>query len=256
MRYLVVDLGDVVADLNDETSLGPRVELYLEGVAAERAEDADEGSTITFIYPDEMTNEEPRLTVGRRVFALRPEVLEHYVAGTVEEARPLRMPTRPASEIPFQSSFPTRVQPRNVRPPGDTVIAGIPGAEAVPVNAVATKETSHYLAPAQELRMEADWVPGWLFEFETYWEPLGWALDQWVDTLSLGPFEDTLQSLADTTTDASARSGSVTSATDRSGLQRGSSATAEEAANCRWRPPRRREGCNSASPTARRRARR
>ncbi len=231
MRYLVVDLVDVVGDLDDETSPGPLVELYVEGVAAERHEEAAEGSTITFVYPDEATEVEPTLRVGRRAFALRPEVLEHYVAPNVEAARPLRMPARPASDIPFQSSFPTRVQPRHVRPPGDPVIAGNPGAGAIPVNAVATKETSQYLAPAEELRMEADWVPGWLLEFETYWEPLGWALDQWVDTLSLGPFEDTLQSVADTSTDASARSGSVTSATDRSGLQRGSSDTADEEAN-------------------------
>lgn len=231
MRYLVVDLVDVVGDLDDDTSPGPLVELYVEGVAAERAEEHDHGSTITFVYPDEALAVEPTLRVGGWDFSLQPDILEQHVAADVEAARPVRMPARPASEIPFQSAFPTRVQPKHVKLPDDPVVAGLPSGGAIPVNAVSTKETSHYLAPRQtELRSEADWVPGWLLEFETYWEPLGWALDEWIDTLSIGPFEDTLQSIAEAATDASAQTGSVISAADRSGLQRESSGAVDESA--------------------------
>ncbi|MEZ0446906.1 hypothetical protein [Cellulomonas sp. ICMP 17802] len=94
------------------------------------------------------------------------------------------------SHAPERDSFAFRVDPRvesNRERAG-----GEPPVGRFPTNGVSTSYTLHQLTPLAELGPGV--ARGRLTRFRTYWEPLGWALDDWVSTRHLAPAEDSLVS--------------------------------------------------------------
>ena len=132
-----------------------------------------------------------KIAAGERDFELPPELLTRHLAASPEAAIPIVISDVHA---PHQSPFTPRVDPDlHAKPlPHDAVIAGGPDGTPLPVNAVGQKQTDSFLATNRPLGAE-DLTYGHLRQFETNWEPLGWALDEWIDTFSLGPFEDTVE---------------------------------------------------------------
>jgi hypothetical protein len=228
MRYLLVHFvgPDAVSDVVEATS-GSVVELFVGDQSVPPDVKTPDGQ-FTFTLPEEETTSNILLRVGERDYRLEPGVLERLSAPDVGNAIPLMVVTQPASDRPSQSFFQTRIQPKDLKPIEVPLVAGNPGDDLIPTNSVATKETRNYLEPSVELRAVADWVPGLLYELDTFWEPLGWALDEWIDTISLAPYEDTMHSSADLSTDASARSGSSTVAVDQGTTRTEDEATVEE----------------------------
>ena len=140
---------------------------------------------------DEQADADLEIGSGEERYLLPADLVNQFAAPSPAAARPLALP---GSRIPQPSTFSPRVSPRRVKPLADGVlIAGTPGATEVPVNFVGERLTATYLTTDLPLGGE-DYASGHLRQFDTYWEPLGWALDEWIDTISLAPFEDTIES--------------------------------------------------------------
>ena len=188
VRYLVVELDD-----SPEYEDVPIPELLIDGEVIE-PESIDD--RIVRYTVAEGTVGTPQLRFAGDVMGA--SFLEPYLALNYDAAVPLRAKPMAGqkTETPQPSTFRTRVsysEAEDVTRPG---LATSP-PESPPINGVATMTISTFLDSDCELRSNTDWDRGWLHEFETYCEPLGWALDEWVDTTSLAPFEDEVRSFAD-----------------------------------------------------------
>ncbi len=187
MRYLVIktraDSPGIVVLLGDRE---PTVKQPERGVLVVEVEEADDSATL-------------KIDSDAGAFTFPPERLEWHLAASPEGAIPIVISD---AHVPRPSAFAPRVDPEvHAKPLGrDAVIAGWPGdGTPLPVNVVGSKQTDSFLATDARLGTSGDYVYGNLRQFETTWEPLGWALDQWISTLSLGPFEDTVESGFDVT---------------------------------------------------------
>jgi len=135
---------------------------------------------------------------GEGSHLLSADLVNRYAAPTPEGATPLLITD---VHIPKPSTVTPRVNERLAKPlTDDCVIAGGPDGTPLPINFVGQKLTASYLSTNGPLAGD-DFLCGHLREFETFWEPLGWALDEWIETLSLAPFEDTVQSGIDLSSD-------------------------------------------------------
>jgi hypothetical protein len=123
---------------------------------------------------------------------LGAELIERFAALTVAEAVPLELASS-GFYSPQQSTFVPRIGWRDVKPLDDPVIAGTPDGAGMPMNYVGERRTATYLFTDKPLGGD-EYYFGHIRQFDTHWEPLGWALDQWIETISLAPFEDTVQS--------------------------------------------------------------
>lgn len=188
--YLVVEL-DAAPDVED----APMPELRIDGEVVHPESVVDR--TITYLFADGAVGT-PQLRLADELVG--PNLLRPLITRSLLDAVPLRVEypfAGPNTGLPPQAStFPTRVsysEEKDVPRPG---LATSPPAPP-PINGVATMSVSTFLDSDHELRTTTDWEQGWLLEYETYCEPLGWALDEWIDTTSLAPFEDAIRSSAD-----------------------------------------------------------
>jgi hypothetical protein len=138
---------------------------------------------------------------------------------------------QPVTRAPHASSFRTRQRPDAVADQADSPPSAVPGwTPPLPANTVGTRYTSTFLAPDEPLIPTAT-ATGELLEYETHWEPLGWAFDEWIDTISLGPYEDTALSSADLLSTGRSTSRSDQESVDRARAQATSRASTEEIMN-------------------------
>jgi hypothetical protein len=131
---------------------------------------------------------------------LRAELIDRYAAPTPAAAQPLQIsaigipqPSTTVRYMPRQSTFIPRIGPDDVKPLDDPFVAGTPDGTGMPINYVDGKTTEIYLVPDKPLGAD-EYAFGQLRQLDTHWEPLGWALDEWINTTSLAPFEDTVES--------------------------------------------------------------
>lgn len=87
---------------------------------------------------------------------------------------------------------------------------GLPGEGDIPPNQIGHSYLSHYLDPDGPLEVASEggperWTKGWMSILETHWEPVGWALDDWIDTLHLAPYESSVQSVAEVDVESRSR---------------------------------------------------
>ncbi len=164
------------------------------------------------------------LTSAGSTVYLAPPDLDRWAAESVAAASPLAR-----SDVTREraSSFITRVNEDHVVGlPAGVAIAGRPG-EAPPINYVGHKSTARYLSMNHPPGDEA-YSHGHLREFETYWEPLGWALDEWIDTLSMAPFEDTVHSGIDVSSGGTRHTAAGSGSRDEARAEVTSSSAADE----------------------------
>jgi hypothetical protein len=119
--------------------------------------------------------------------ALTPPRLQP--AGNDHLERPLRPPAYPGR----MTSLSVQWSPR---------VAGRPREGQLPTNQVAERYSARYLdvtddlydppVPGDSGPQSASWKQGVLVEYEITWEPLGWALDDWLHTRPLAPHEDSV----------------------------------------------------------------
>lgn len=134
----------------------------------------------------------------------------------------------PISQAPHASSFRTRQRAESVSESASSPPSAVPGwTPPLPPNTVGTRYTSTFLAPDRTLDPSRA-AAGELLEYETHWEPLGWAFDEWIDSVSLGPYEDTALSSADVQSTGRATSESNQESIDRAMAQATSRASTEE----------------------------
>lgn len=89
--------------------------------------------------------------------------------------------------------IPTRANPAAVAS-GRHRVADKPSPGVFRTSEVGTRYALHFLAPDRPLTLAESLATGTLQRFETYWEPLGWALEEWVSTDVLTPGEDAVVS--------------------------------------------------------------
>jgi hypothetical protein len=165
-------------------------------------ERVDDDVVVVEVPGDELVE----LEIGPEGEALlvEPGLARRLAADSAAEATPLLLSgvhsispsTWPISDVHVRqpSTFVSRVDEGHAkRLSDDAVVAGTPGGTGIPVNYVGEKLTASYLSTKEPLSNEA-FLFGDLRQFDTYWEPLGWALDEWIGTFSLAPFEDTVES--------------------------------------------------------------
>lgn len=156
-----------------------------------KTEELDNGELVVELEDDAEEADEPLEIDGR--FIVPSEVFRPHLARSAAGATPLPLTE---SWIPQRSDFPTRIGPWNVKAVQDGAVVAGSADGAPPLNLVAEKQTDTFLATDAPLGGEQV-AFGNLRQFETYWEPLGWALDEWIGTFSLAPFEDTVHSGVD-----------------------------------------------------------
>ncbi|HEY0519371.1 MAG TPA: hypothetical protein VGC84_07740 [Ilumatobacteraceae bacterium] len=219
MQYLVIRYRAVVdgLEVQEEGWVRPRVDVYVEGRVVEPTTVDDTGADVVLGYEDhDVAHDTARLRIGDQDHDLRSGVFANFLAPDPTEAAPLSLIAQPSTDQPFQSTFQTRIRPADATARAMLPIGGTPCDQNIPVNAVASKEVNNFLDPSGNLHASTKTATGFLREYETYWEPLGWAMDEWIDTLSLAPFEDTVVSTVDISSDGSAESDATTTAKDRS----------------------------------------
>lgn len=112
-----------------------------------------------------------------------------------------------AADPPTAPSSRTRLHPgRRIGVPIPPVAATPAMDQSLPANGVAERRLSNYLTATQPLTHEADGVPGLLYEIESTWESLGWAIGDWLSTESLGPDDDIVVSETAVRSDSNLRS--------------------------------------------------
>jgi hypothetical protein len=156
-------------------------------------EELDDGAFVVTLDNEDAETDAPLEIDGGR-YIVPSGIVRQHLAQSAAAARPF-----PLSDVWIAppSDFPTRVGPWNVKPvEAGAVVAGGADGSSPPLNLVAEKQTESVLATDAPLGVE-EVAYGNLRQFETYWEPLGWALDEWIGTTSLAPFEDTVHSGVD-----------------------------------------------------------
>ncbi|MEV5962554.1 hypothetical protein AB0L70_12375 [Kribbella sp. NPDC051952] len=211
MRTLIVEVFDGpdgesssdgrVRDHGDASELA-EIRLWLDDEQLEPVDRID--GTCLFEFPDRTDLSRLRLASGGTRVSL-PQGLQESIEDPSQSAR--LFITRPVTDVPYASPFEPRVCAESAKQMPPPATAGVPGDGQMPLSGVATKQLVNYITPALELRPENDWCPGYLYELESNWEPLGWGLDEWVATVPMAPYEDTVIAEAEISSTSSALTG-------------------------------------------------
>lgn len=137
----------------------------------------------------------------------------------------------PVTSLPIGDAFKGRARLSMVDQLPDPRIGGVPGPEPLPVNAVAERVRSIYLSPATDLDSSSGRVAGELLEFESVWEPLGWAVDKWLSTDALAPGSDAQIASAAFTSESALQDLAEQRARDRTSGSTDTTAESQEAAH-------------------------
>lgn len=218
MWYLVVEEVDS-ADAQDRADQAPGsssvepwdVVLLLGQEPIEPDSSAD--GIHSYALSDEVDPEQLRLAVGGTSVALPTETRDGLIRGTEAvrlyvDRRPF-VGAHPLSEWPTASPFAPRVTVASIADIPTPTAAGGPADDALPLSGIALKQIANYLTPVNQLRADDDWSLGYLYELESNWEPLGWGLDEWIATIPMGPYEDSVLSETDITSNQSALTDSI-----------------------------------------------
>lgn len=187
-----LDLGDVDVTVGDAVLLIFRTRSPVAGTVQEVAD------TVLVDVAEEFSDP-PVVALARNfVVPLREHTFEQPMPADLRMFRVGSAAALDALQLapnivlrPQQSAFVTRQRPHAVSWHETLPPAAIPGWSCeLPPNTVGTKYTSAYLDPGADLQ-PGNASAGTLLEYETHWEPIGWAFDQWIDTTTMAPNEDT-----------------------------------------------------------------
>ncbi len=137
----------------------------------------------------------------------------------------------PATRSPVGDAYEGRVRLSLVDELPDPRLGGVPGAEPLPVNAVAQRVRSIYLSPGTYLDAMSGPVAGELLEFESVWEPLGWATDTWLSTEAVPAGADARETTTTVVSRAALEDRAAQQARDRTSGSSATSRQSQEAAH-------------------------
>lgn len=127
------------------------------------------------------------------------DVVSHGLRAFDSDRGPIQVLPAPFTSRPPAVAYPGRVWLSDLANLERPTLGTYPGSQQpMTTNAIGERRRVSYLSPDTSLVPTSQHaIEGYVYELETTWEPLGWALDEWISTLTLAPGVDVVESALD-----------------------------------------------------------